>query len=85
MVSTQPELPVRCCTAHASAISTESATAIQVSASRYKMVMQNPAKSLTRQTFMKYAQVNARFHAEVPSFGQRRPATGFFLSPAVPY
>jgi hypothetical protein len=34
MVSTQPELPLRCCTAHAPAISTDSATAMAASASR---------------------------------------------------
>ena len=42
MVSTQPELPVRCCTSQAPAIRTDSETAIAASASRYKMVMQNP-------------------------------------------
>ena len=42
MVSTQPELPVRCCTTQAPAISAASATAIPASASRYTAVMKNP-------------------------------------------
>jgi hypothetical protein len=42
MVSTQPELPVRCCTRKAPAIRSDSETAMAASASRYKMVMQNP-------------------------------------------
>src|SRR5260370_9842758 len=43
MVSTQPELPVRCCTRKAPEIRIDSETAMAPSASRYKMVMQNPA------------------------------------------
>jgi hypothetical protein len=45
MVSTQPELPVRCCTSHAPAIRTDSATAIATTASRYERIMQMPVKS----------------------------------------
>jgi hypothetical protein len=47
MVSTQPELPVRCCTSQAPAIKTDSESAIAASASKYKYwaVMQSPAKS----------------------------------------
>jgi hypothetical protein len=39
MVSTQPELPVRCCTIQAPAIMTESDAAMATNASRYKAVM----------------------------------------------
>jgi len=42
MAPTQPELPVRCCTTQAPAIRIDSDTAMAASASRYKMVMQNP-------------------------------------------
>jgi hypothetical protein len=45
MVSTQPELPVRCCTSQAPAIRADSESAIAASASKYKTVMQSPAKS----------------------------------------
>jgi len=41
MVSTQPELPVRCCTIQAPAIRTESAAAIAGSAVKYETI-QNP-------------------------------------------
>src|SRR3982075_2709460 len=54
MVSTQPELPVRCCTIQAPAIRIENDTAIAASASRYRIVMQNPGG---QRTFPKYAQV----------------------------
>jgi len=42
IVSTQPEFPVRCCTAHAPAIRTDSETAIATNASKYKMLIQKP-------------------------------------------
>src|SRR5262245_56527296 len=42
MVSTQPELPVRCCTAQAPAIRMERETAIRTRAARKVSVMQNP-------------------------------------------
>jgi hypothetical protein len=45
MVATQPELPVRCCTSQAPAIRNDSESAIAASASKYKTVMQSPAKS----------------------------------------
>ncbi len=45
MVSTQPELPVRCCTSQAPAIRTDSATAIAARAPKYEMIMQWPVKS----------------------------------------
>ena len=38
MVSTQPELPVRCCTIQAPAIRSDSDSAIAASASRYKVI-----------------------------------------------
>jgi hypothetical protein len=38
MVSTQPELPVRCCTIHAPAISADSESAIAAIAQRYKPI-----------------------------------------------
>src|ERR1700736_6629532 len=41
MVSTQPELPVRCCTVQAMAIRIESDSAIAASASRCKTIVQN--------------------------------------------
>ena len=41
-VSTRPELPVRCCTTQAPAISTESDTAIAASVWKYKGAMKNP-------------------------------------------
>ena len=40
MVSTQPELPVRCCTTQATAIRIDSDSAIAASAPRYTIVMQ---------------------------------------------
>ena len=46
IVSTQPELPVRCCTSQAPAIRTDSDSAIAAKASRYKIIMQMPAKRL---------------------------------------
>ena len=55
MVSTQPELPVRCCTIHAPAIRTDSDSAMATSASRYKLAMRNPANSFRHRGFMKYA------------------------------
>lgn len=42
MVSTQPELPVHCCTTQAPAIRIASETAMAASAPRYRTVMQNP-------------------------------------------
>jgi len=42
MVSTHPELPVKCCTLQAMAIRIESASAIAARASRYNTVMRNP-------------------------------------------
>ena len=48
IVSTQPELPVRCCTTQAPAIRTESDTAMAASASRYKTVMKNPGWTSNR-------------------------------------
>jgi hypothetical protein len=39
MVSTQPELPLRCCTTQANAISSASETAIAAAALRYKAVI----------------------------------------------
>ena len=41
MVSTQPELPVRCCTTQAQAIKTQSDSAIASSAQRYTIVIWN--------------------------------------------
>jgi len=38
IVSTQPELPVRCCTIHAPPMRIESESAIAASASRYKVI-----------------------------------------------
>jgi hypothetical protein len=55
MVSTQPELPVRCCTSQAPAIGADSDSAIAASASKYKITLQKPVKLLWRQTFVKYA------------------------------
>src|ERR1700730_3843069 len=55
MVSTQPELPMRCCTIQAMAIRTESDSAIPARASRYKTVMQKPVNRLRHQRFVKYA------------------------------
>src|ERR1700686_3316721 len=83
MVSTQPELPVRCCTIHAAAIRTDRDTAIAARASRYKAsgyqtTIRNPANSLTRQTFSKYVQAQAGFHVEVPHSDPKRAATGLF-------
>ena len=45
MVSTQPELPVRCCTSQAPTVRTDSESAVAASASKYRTVMQSPAKS----------------------------------------
>src|SRR5271154_7565092 len=56
MVSTQPELPVRCCTTHAPAIRIESATAIAANAFKYKNIMQMPVRRRRHQRFMKYAE-----------------------------
>ena len=42
IVSTQPELPVRCCTTQAKAIRTHSDNAIASSAQRYTMVIWKP-------------------------------------------
>jgi hypothetical protein len=44
MVSTQPELPVRCCTIQASAIRIDNDSAIPKRVSRYQTVMRNPAE-----------------------------------------
>src|SRR5471032_3395316 len=55
MVSTQPELPVRCCTIQATAIRIESDSAIASRASKYKTTMQKPVNRLKRQRFVKYA------------------------------
>jgi hypothetical protein len=46
MVSTQPELPVRCCTSHAPAIRTDKDSAIAAKASRKKIIMQMTVKRL---------------------------------------
>jgi hypothetical protein len=54
-VSTQPELPVRCCTAHAPVIRIDRHSAMTASASRCKMTMQKPANRPKRQRFVKYA------------------------------
>jgi len=48
IVSTQPELPVRCCTTQAPAISTESDAAMATSALRYNAVMKNPGWTSNR-------------------------------------
>ena len=55
MVSTQPELPVRCCTIQAPAIRIDSDTAIAASASRYKIVMQKPVNRCGVKDLSKYA------------------------------
>jgi hypothetical protein len=42
MVSTQPELPLRCCTSQASVIRIDIDTAMPANASKAKTVMRNP-------------------------------------------
>ena len=66
IVSTQPELPVRCCTSQAPAIRIDMDTAIKTSASRYRIVMESPDKRLKLGVSDKYATVQAGFQPEVP-------------------
>ena len=46
MVSTQPELPLCCCTTQAKAIRIDSDSAIAMRDSRYKTVIRNPGQSM---------------------------------------
>ena len=85
MVSTQPELPVRCCTIQAPAIRTDSDSAIAASASRYKQSCKKPVKRLRRQSFVKYAGSSSPVSPEVPYFAWDGRQPAFFPVPAVPY
>jgi hypothetical protein len=82
IVSTQPELPVRCCTSHAPVIRIDNDTAIAASASRYKIVMKSPDKPLNACAFHKYAPVQAGFQHEVPRNIGKSGGINLFLSSA---
>src|ERR1700738_5019871 len=78
MVSTQPELPVRCCTIQAMAIGTKSDIKNPASASRYKTVMQKPVNRLRRQIFVKYALHLSPVSRRSSLFRPKPTSTGFF-------
>jgi len=83
MVSTQPELPVRCCTNQAPRHQDRE----RYGDGRQRFEIQNcHAKSRWTTNVSKYAQVKARFQREVPPLVSLNPGfLIFFLGRAVPY
>src|SRR5262249_29141306 len=79
IVSTQPELPVRCCTTQANAIRIASESAMVASPPRNIAMQKIRPKPVQCRSFAKYVRFKARFELGVPPlFPEIRTTVAFF-------